>query len=341
MNLYKNATILVTGGTGSIGSEIVRQLLKFNPKAIRVYSRDDTKQFYLEHELYAHREKLRFLIGDVRDRIRLKRAMKDVDYVFSSSALKHVPSCERNPFEAVKTNIIGTQNVIETAIECDVKKVIVISTDKATNPLSAMGVSKLMAERLVSAVPFFKGKSQTQVCAVRFGNVMNSRGSVIPLWLKQLKNNQPITITDPEMRRYSLTIQQAVKLVFKAVELSYGGEIFVLKMPIYRVQDLAEVVLELYSKKFPDETFSTRTIGIRPGEKIHESLMTYEESENAMENEEMFIILPNIMLSWEEEERTYITSFRSLPSPKEYSTRGEKLMTKEEIKKQLKEVGVL
>src|SRR3989338_2958274 len=197
--VFKGKKILVTGGTGSIGSEIVRQLLKYEPKQIRVYSRDETKQFHLQQELGDNEENLkilRFLIGDIRDKDRLNRAFNDIDIVFHAAALKHVPFCEDNPFEAIKTNISGTQNVLDLAIDHHVEKVIAVSSDKAVYPNTVMGISKLMMERLVVSASNYSGHPESKFSVVRFGNVINSRGSVIPLWINQIKNRRPITVTD-------------------------------------------------------------------------------------------------------------------------------------------------
>ena len=296
--MFKGKNILVTGGTGSIGSEIVRQLLQYNPNVIRIYSRDESKQFELKQELNNFKN-VRFLIGDVRDRTRLFFACENIDYIFHAAALKHVPSCEYNPFEAVKTNIIGVQNIIDASIRCNVKKLIGISTDKVVNPTNTMGATKLLSEKLFQAGELYKGYSPITFSCVRFGNVMGSRGSVIPLFKKQIEGNMPITITSDKMTRFMMTIPQAVKLVIDAMKYSTGGEIFVLKMPVLNIKEMAEVLLQDYNltrhNKYSNKIIN---IGIRPGEKEFEELLTISESEHAFENESLYIIPSQLKKDW-------------------------------------------
>ena len=296
--LLEGKRILVTGGTGSIGSEIVRRVLSYNPKVVRILSRDETKQFELQQELGEYGN-VRFLIGDVRDKDRLVRAFEDIDIIFHAAAMKHVPACEFNPFEAVKTNVVGTQNVIDAALENDVKKVIAISTDKAASPINTMGATKLLAEKLIIDANFYKGYRKTVFSCVRFGNVMGSRGSVIPLFENQIRNGGPVTVTDPEMTRFMMSIPQAVDLVFKATKKAQGGEIVIFKMPVVKLGDLANVVIEnlapIYGYK-PEE-IQIDTIGIRNGEKMYEHLMNEEEARYAYEAKDMFIIVPQASFS--------------------------------------------
>lgn len=290
--LIKGNNILVTGGTGSIGSEIVRRVLQFDPKVVRILSRDETKQFELKQEL-GDLENIRFLIGDVRDKDRLTRAFEDIDIIFHAAAMKHVPACEFNPFEAVKTNVIGTQNVIEAALENEVEKVIAISTDKAASPINTMGATKLLAEKLIIDANLYKGHRKTLFSCVRFGNVMGSRGSVIPLFETQIKKGGPVTVTDPEMTRFMMTIPQAVDLVFKATKMAHGGEIFIFKMPVVKLGDLAQIMIWNLAPKYghKPESIQINTIGIRNGEKMYEHLMNEEEALYAYETEDMFIVL--------------------------------------------------
>ncbi|MBI5456406.1 polysaccharide biosynthesis protein [Candidatus Kaiserbacteria bacterium] len=288
-NTFKNKTVVVTGGTGSVGSEIVRQLLRTNVRQVRIFSRDEHKQHELKHEIGGDK-RVRFLIGDVRDKERMDFAFKGVDICFHAAALKHLPMCEYNPFEAVKTNIIGTQNVIEVAIRNNVEKVLAISTDKAADPASVLGASKLMMERLVTAANATVGKTRTRFASVRFGNVLNSRGSVVPIWHKQLEAGKNITVTDPSATRFLMEISDAAGLVFQALDVMRGGEIFVLKMkPAARIIDLAKEFLKKHPKGAKRKI---DIIGLRPGEKLHEVLMTEDESGHAVEIKGMFVILP-------------------------------------------------
>jgi len=292
---FKDKRILVTGGTGSIGSIIVQELLKYQPRQIRIFSRDETKQFELMHQLSSP-SSVNFLIGDVRDKDRLNMAMENIDIVFHAAALKHVTACERNPFEAMKTNVQGTQNVIDCAFANKVDKVIVISTDKATDPANVMGCTKLLAERMVLSSFFYKGNKNTKICCVRFGNVLGSRGSVVPLFINQIKRNQPITITDPAMTRFFMSIEQAVQLVFKSAVMTKNCEIFVLKMPVIAIKDLAQAVIEVFQEKNKIKLdVPVKIIGKKGGERIYEKLLTAEESTEALEMDEMFIALPSLI----------------------------------------------
>lgn len=291
--VFKNKRILVTGGTGSIGSEIVRQLLKFDPKQIRIFSRDETKQYHLHNELGEDKKNkkiLRFLIGDIRDKDRLDRAFNDIDIVFHAAALKHVPFCEYNPFEAVKTNISGTQNVLDLSIDHRVEKMIAISTDKAVYPTTVMGITKLMMERLVVSAANYSGHPEIKFAVVRFGNVINSRGSVLPLWVNQIKNGKPLTLTDKRMERYFMSITDAVNLTFSAVIQMRGSEIFVLKMPKYSLFELANEVIKRYGNGGKHRIKFT---GAREREKIDEKLYTLEEEELMVDGGPFNIILPN------------------------------------------------
>ena len=244
-------------------------------------------------------ENVRFLIGDVRDKDRLDRAFEDIDIVFHAAAMKHVPACEYNPFEAVKTNVLGTQNVIDAALDNDVGKVIAISTDKAASPINTMGATKLLAEKLIIDANFYKGHRKTVFSCVRFGNVMGSRGSVIPLFEKQIRNGGPVTVTDPKMTRFMMTIPQAVDLVFKATKMTQGGEIFIFKMPVVKLGDLAQVMIENLAPRcgHKPEEIRINTIGIRNGEKMYEHLMNEEEARYAYETEDMFVVLAKTIFS--------------------------------------------
>lgn len=297
MNYFQNKKVLIIGGTGTIGRRMVNEILKQNPAVIRVFSRDEYKQFVMEKELEdCVKDKIRFLIGDVRDFDRVDRAMGDIDIVFNLAAMKHVPSCEYNPDEALKTNVIGMENVIQAATKHNVESVVFTSSDKAINPTNAYGATKLLAEKLVQAANYSKGNVKTKFLAVRFGNVMGSRGSVIPLFKKQIIEKQKITLTDGTMSRFMMTMSQAVKLTMEVAENSIGGEVFILKMPIIKLRDLSEVVVEEMNKKLYSNGMNIEVteIGLRPGEKMFEELMTAEESKGAYDLGEMFMVKPTI-----------------------------------------------
>lgn len=288
--LLKNKKILVTGGTGSIGKALVKKLLEYQPRVIRVFDINETELFEMEEELkISHpsiikKDQVRFLIGDVRDKERVMRAMERVDVVFHLAGLKHVALCEYNPFEAVKTNVVGTQNVIDASLEHDVERVIFTSTDKAVYPHNVMGATKLLAERLVMSANGYRGNKRTIFSSVRFGNVIGTRGSVVPLFLKQIQQNSFITITDPLMTRFMMSRKQAVNLILKCACLAKRGETFILKMPVIKIGDLASVILE--SKK----DIKVKVIGLKAGETLYEELMTENEVNNSIETKDMFII---------------------------------------------------
>lgn len=331
-NIFKGKKILVTGGTGSIGSEIVRRVLKYDPEVVRILSRDETKQFELKQEL-GDLKNIRYLIGDIRDKERLVRAFEDIDVIFHAAAMKHVPACEYNPFEAVKTNVIGTQNVIDAALENDVERVIAISTDKAASPVNTMGATKLLAEKLLIDTYFFAWHRKTVFSCVRFGNVMGSRGSVMPLFERQIRNGGPLTVTDLEMTRFIMTIPRAVELVFKATEIARGGEIFIFKMPVIKLGDLADVMIEQYAPKYGyrPESIKMEIIGIRDGEKKYEHLLNEEESRSAYETADMFIVAPP---KWENT-RPYEGAVKI--QQKSYRSDNQKVMSKEEIRNFIEE----
>lgn len=287
---FKNKTILVTGGTGTIGSELVSQLLKYKPKQIRIFSRNESRQYHLLEKLN-YSQNLRMLIGDIRDKERLSFAMKGVDIVFHAAALKHVPFCEYNPHEAVKTNIIGSQNVIDVALHNGVKKMIAISTDKAADPCNVMGTTKLMMEKLVINTNHFTPQKGTKFSCVRFGNVSWSEGSVLQLWKNQAERNGVINLMNKNMTRFFMSTEQAVKLTLKAAELAKGGEVFILKMPSIRIADLAKLFIK---KHFPGKSIKINEVGNRVGEKIHEDLLGGSDSaKRILANREMFILVPS------------------------------------------------
>ena len=293
--MFENKNILVIGGTGTIGQALVNRLVSQKPNVVRIFSRDEFKQHQMQQKLEGFRN-IRFLLGDVRDKERLYKAMHRIDVVFDLAALKHVPACEYNPFEAVKTNVLGTQNVIECSIENKVKRVIYASSDKAVSPTNTMGATKLLAERLIASADYWKGGKTPIFAAVRFGNVIGSRGSVVPLWEEQILDRREITVTDPNMTRFMISIDSAVDLTLRACEIAKGGEIFVLKMPVVRLGDFAEAVIEKVCSKagIPVSEVKIRIIGLRPGEKMYEELMTKDEAQYAVEYEDMYAIQPII-----------------------------------------------
>lgn len=284
MNLFKNKTLLITGGTGSFGNAVLNRFLDSDIKEVRIFSRDEKKQDDMRHRLM--NDKVKFYIGDVRDKRSVDYAMHGVDYVFHAAALKQVPSCEFFPIEAVKTNVFGTENVLDSAVQHGVKNVVVLSTDKAAYPINAMGISKAMMEKVTIA----KGRqlgdnAKTTVCCTRYGNVMASRGSVIPLWVDQIKKGEDITITDPNMTRYMMTLEDAVDLVVYAWQNGHNGDLFVQKAPAATLVTLANSIMELLNVKT-----DIKVIGTRHGEKLYETLVTREEMARSIDLENYYRI---------------------------------------------------
>lgn len=277
MSIFRDKTLLITGGTGSFGNAVLRRFLESDIKEIRIFSRDEKKQDDMRHAL--QNPKVKFYIGNVRDRSSVDVAMKGVNYVFSAAALKQVPSCEFFPVEAVRTNIIGTENVLNSAIEHEVENVVVLSTDKAAYPINAMGMSKALMEKVAVAKGRELGEgAKTTICCTRYGNVMASRGSVIPLWVDQMIEGLPITITDPNMTRFMMTLDDAVDLVIYAFTHAHNGDLFVQKAPAATLSTLAQAIKETYSKIDPKYLQTeVKVIGTRHGEKLYETLVTREE----------------------------------------------------------------
>lgn len=274
--MFKDKTLLITGGTGSFGNAVLNRFLNTDIGEIRIFSRDEKKQDDMRHQY--HNDKIKFYIGDVRDIASVKNAMHGVDYIFHAAALKQVPSCEFFPLEAVKTNVIGTENVLTAAIESGVKKVICLSTDKAAYPVNAMGTSKAMMEKVVVAKSRTVSSDRTTICCTRYGNVLCSRGSVVPLFIEQIKAGQQLTLTEPTMTRFIMSLDEAVDLVLFAFENGESGDIFVQKAPACTIDVLATAVKELFHSENP-----VKVIGIRHGEKMYETLLTKEECTNAID----------------------------------------------------------
>ena len=287
MSVFKNKTLLITGGTGSFGNAVLNGFLDTDIKEIRIFSRDEKKQDDMRHEFQAKMpeasNKIKFFIGDVRDLASVKNAMHGVDYIFHAAALKQVPSCEFFPIEAVKTNVLGTENVLTAAIEEGVKSVICLSTDKAAYPVNAMGTSKAMMEKVIVAKSRTVDPEKTKICCTRYGNVMCSRGSVIPLWIEQIKAGNPITITEPSMTRFIMSLEEAVDLVLFAFENGTSGDILVQKAPACTIEVLVKAVTELFAPGH-----EIKVIGIRHGEKMYETLLTNEECANAIDMGEFY-----------------------------------------------------
>ena len=286
-NIFNDKKILITGGTGSLGMEIARRLHEYKPKAIRIFSNDENGLFHTMNEFKEYKE-FRYFLGNIERVERLNRAMEDVDIVFHTAALKHVHICEYNPFEAVETNVIGMQNLINSAIDNDVEKVLYTSSDKAVNPSNMMGVSKLMGEKLITTANFFKGKHKTVFSTIRLGNVIGSRGSVIPLFNSQIEAGGPLTLTDKKMSRYILIMNETIDNIFKVLDLCKGGDIYVPKM---RAMDISDVAKWMIEEKGKDE-IKIKEIGLKPGEKLYEELITEEEGRRTVEFDNFYVVLP-------------------------------------------------
>lgn len=325
--MLNGKTILVTGGTGSFGHHFVDYVLKnYQPQKIIIYSRDEYKQFIMDNRYAEYRDVLRYFIGDVRDEARLERAMKGVDYVIHAAALKQVPACEYNPNEAIKTNVNGAMNVINASLNCGIKKVVALSTDKAVNPINLYGGTKLVSDKLFCAANAYSGGDGTIFSVVRYGNVAGSRGSVIPFFQNKIENGETeLPITDFRMTRFWISLEQGVELVIKALEESRGGETFISKIPSFRITDLAEAMLPGGKPK---------EVGIREGEKLHEIMVTAEDSMQTYEYEKNYIIYPNY--NWFK--RDNIIPGGKLVKPGfEYSSGlNEVFLTVEELRERLK-----
>ena len=332
--MLKGKKVLITGGTGSLGIALTKRLLQENVDTIRIFSRNENKQ--LEMDSKFHDDRLRFLLGDVRDYNRLTRAFEDIDIVFHAAALKHVPIIEYNPFEAIKTNVIGSQNVIDACLEEDVEKAICVGTDKAVSPLNTYGATKLLMEKLfITASNYLKKeRHKTKFIALRYGNVLGSSGSVIPKFINQIKNNEKITITNSNMTRFSISIDEALDFILKATEIGKGSEIFVPKLRAYSLMDVKDALFDLLGKT--DE----QIVGIRPGEKLHEILINNEEMNYCWEYQEMYMIVDPSL-------RRFISLMNELPEKKKienmevYSSDAVEKIPKEELKKIFTDLGLI
>ena len=326
--LFDGKKILITGGTGSLGTGLTRRLLSYNVHSIRIYSRNENQQVKMQSEF--NDKRLRFLIGDVRDLSRLARAMEGVDIVFHAAALKHVPVVEYNPFEAVQTNILGSQNVINASLEENVEICVCIGTDKAVAPLNTYGATKLLMEKLfVTSGNYLNPiRHKTKFIAVRYGNVLGSNGSIVPKIIEQIKGGEKITITDPNMTRFNITINQALDLIERAAITGKGGEVFIPKLFAYRVGDLKDVLLDLFENKNP-----TEIISVRPGEKVHESLLTIDELRNTYESKHDYILIEK-----SDFHTTPTHNYKKTSLNEQYSSNNVKLLTKDELKEILRDL---
>lgn len=330
--MFKNKTLLITGGTGSFGNAVMDRFLDTDIKEIRIFSRDEKKQDDMR-KLY-NNDKLKFYIGDVRDLASVKYAMNEVDYVFHAAALKQVPSCEFFPMEAVKTNVIGTENVLNASIEYGVKKVICLSTDKAAYPINAMGISKAMMEKVFVAKAKTVSPEKTLICGTRYGNVMASRGSVIPLFVEQLKSGKPLTVTDPEMTRFLMSLEEAVELVVFAFMHANAGDIMVQKSPASTIADLAQALKELFNADN-----EIKIIGTRHGEKLFETLLTREENVVAVDLEGFYRVpADNRDLNYD---KYFEDGDKNLSSDEEYNSHNTYRLTVEQIKGKLMELSYI
>jgi UDP-N-acetylglucosamine 4,6-dehydratase/5-epimerase len=326
MEFLRNQTVLVTGGTGSFGKKFVKKILEYDVKKVIVFSRDELKQYEMAQEYKDPR--IRFFIGDVRDKERLYRAFDGVDYVVHAAAMKQVPACEYNPFEAVKTNIYGAQNVIEAAIDCGVKRVIALSTDKAAAPINLYGATKLASDKLFVAANSYVGEKETRFAVVRYGNVVGSRGSVVPFFKKMVAEGKKLPITDERMTRFWITLDQGVQFVIDSLARMKGGEIFVPKIPSMKVVDLAKAIA-------PEAEIEI--IGIRPGEKLHETMITEDDARHTVEFDNYYVITPEF--PWCPQE--YVKHGRSLPEGFKYtSDTNTEWLTVEELRTLVEEMEI-
>ena len=332
MSMFKDKILLITGGTGSFGNAVLNRFLSTDIGEIRIFSRDEKKQDDMRHEFQAKMpevsDKIKFFIGDVRDLASVKNAMHGVDFIFHAAALKQVPSCEFFPLEAVKTNVIGTDNVLTAAIDEGVKTVICLSTDKAAYPVNAMGTSKAMMEKVIVAKSRVVNPDKTKICCTRYGNVMCSRGSVIPLWIEQIKEGKPITVTEPSMTRFIMSLDEAVDLVLFAFENGVSGDILVQKAPACTISVLAQAVKELF-----DSREDIRIIGVRHGEKMYETLLTSEECANAEDMGDFYRVSADKRdLNYDKYFKTGNTDLNSLS---DFNSNNTEILDVEAVKKKL------
>lgn len=334
--MFKGKTILITGGTGSLGQALAKRLLDLKAEAIRIFSRNESRQIEMESKF--NNERLRFFIGDVKDYDRLVRALEDVDYVFHAAALKQVPKIEYNPFEAIKTNVIGSQNVIDACLHENVEKAICIGTDKAVSPLNTYGATKLLMEKLfVTANNYLNPKRhKTKFIAVRYGNVFGSSGSVVPKFIEQLKSDQTITITDPHMTRFSITMDEALDFILNALRSGKGSEIFVPKLNAYSIMDLKDALKDIFGKG------KEKIVGIRPGEKLHETLINSDEIRYSWEYNGMYMLTNPLYPLFNSKVISFTyPNVKKIKNMVSYSSNNVKKISKKELKKIITRSGLL
>ena len=321
--MFKNKKILITGGTGSLGTALTSSLLKTDIDTIRIFSRDELKQSQMESHF--HDERLRFLIGDVRDKERLEKAVEGINIVIHTAALKHVPVIEYNPFEAIKTNVQGAQNLVEVCLDKDVEFALAIGTDKAVSPFNTYGATKLLMERLFVSANYYKGEHKTKFSCVRYGNVLGSRGSIIPKFIEQITSGNKITITDPNMTRFNITMDQAIDLIFRVIKNTVGGDVHIPKLDAYKVGDMKDVLLDLMDCKNEE-----KRIPVRIGEKYHEILINEHEIRNTYENQDNDYVIYENQLTKDHSEN--IPNSKETTLTTEYSSDKVKLVSKKELK---------
>jgi UDP-N-acetylglucosamine 4,6-dehydratase/5-epimerase len=318
--LFKGKKILITGGTGSLGKALTTRLLKEDVDTIRIFSRDELKQIEMQSKF--HDKRLRFLIGDIRDKERLSTALEDIDIVFHAAALKHVPIAEYNPFEAVKTNVNGAQNLIDASFDNDVEMVIAIGTDKAVSPLNTYGATKLLMERLFVSANFSRGNHKTKFLCVRYGNVLGSRGSVVPYFVNLINKNKTIPITDPSMTRFNITMDQALDLIFRVAKNGHGGEVFIPKLKAYRLDILRDSILDIL-----DSQVDTEITGVRSGEKFHEILISHDEIRNTYEIEDDYVLFDKTLVINDD-----VSYLKNSKLKNQYSSNLVEILSQDELK---------
>lgn len=329
--MFKNKKVLITGGTGSLGTALTRRLLQTDVDTIRIYSRDEWKQTKMLEEF--NDDRLRFLIGDVRDKERLSRALEGVNIVFHTAALKHVPIAEYNPFEAIKTNVYGTQNLVDVCMDKGVEQAVAIGTDKASSPLNTYGATKLLMEKIFTSTNFFKGIHSTKFVCVRYGNVLGSRGSVLPRFLEQIAKNGQISITDPKMTRFTITMNDAINLIFRALKEGNGGELFIPKLKAYSLETMRDAIIEL-----ADKPVKVKKIHVRPGEKFHETMISEDELSYAYESKLDYIIYSSEL---DKIIKTRKLKYKKASLESAYTSNKVELIKKDELKKLILKEGLL